>query len=185
MHNKLYDMSLEELWQLFPIELAEHNPAWFTWYEEEKSNLFSALGSTIKQIDHIGSTSIPNLLAKPIVDILLQVSPQVDVARLKVILADNGWLLMAENVDIGSLDFNKGYTLEGFAERVFHLHIKHVGKHDELLFRDYIAAHPDDAAEYAALKRRLLAAYKYNRDAYTQAKTDFIRAVVAKAQTSK
>ena len=89
---------------------------------------------------------------------------------------------MAEDADSGSLDFNKGYTPDGFAERVFHLHVRHVGDHIEIRFRDYIAAHPDEAAEYAALKRRLLVEYKYKRDAYTEAKTDFIHAMVAKAR---
>ena len=185
MQNKLYEMSLEELWQLFPIELAEHNPEWFIWYDEEKNNLLSVLGNTIKRIDHIGSTSIPGLLAKPIVDILLQISPLADTDGLKATLADNGWLLMAENTRTCSFDFNKGYTPDGFAERVFHLHVKRIGDHDEIHFRDYIAAHPEDATEYAALKRQLLALYKYNRDAYTEAKTEFIRKIIIKGKTVK
>ena len=182
MRKELRKMSLEELWRLFPIVLSEHKPEWFVWYDEEKANLLSLLGSTIERIDHIGSTSVPGLLAKPTVDILLQVSPAVDVERLKSALTGGGWLLMALSVNSSSLVFNKGYTPDGFAERVFHLHVRPIGDHDEIRFRDYIAAHPDEAAEYAALKRRLLAEYKYNRDAYTEAKTEFIRAVTAKAR---
>jgi len=175
-------MSQEELWRLFPIVLADHDPAWFVWYDEEKANLLSLLGNDIERINHIGSTSVSGLLAKPTVDILLQVTSTADAERLKRALTGNGWLLMAENTDSGSLDFNKGYTPDGFAERVFHLHVRHIGDHDEIHFRDYIAKHPAEAAEYAALKCRLLSEYKYNRDAYTEAKTEFIRAVIAKAK---
>jgi hypothetical protein len=78
---------------------------------------------------------------------------------------------------------NKGYTSEGFAEKVYHLHIRRKGDWEELRFRDYILAHPDKAAEYANLKQRLLAKYKYNRDAYTEAKTGFIEAYVVKSYT--
>ena len=182
MTKRFSKMSLEELWRLFPVNLEEHNPQWLSWYEEERSNLLSLLGDVIEQIDHIGSTYIPGLIAKPVVDILLQVSPTVDIERLKSKLLDSGWLLMAENSAFGLLDLNKGYTPDGFAERVFHLHIRYLGDHDELQFRNYIASHPDDAAEYAALKRRLLAEYKYDRDAYTEAKTEFVRAIIEKSK---
>jgi len=180
----LAEMTLEELWQLFPIELAEHNPAWFAWYREEKAALLAILGDAVRRIDHIGSTSVSGLLAKPIVDILLQIEAECDPARLKARLLDNGWLLMAEQAapDL-RLDWNKGYTPLGFAARVFHLHVRHVGDWDEPYFRAYIAAHPEAALEYAALKRKLLAEYKYNRDAYTDAKSEFIRTCTAKART--
>jgi GrpB-like predicted nucleotidyltransferase (UPF0157 family) len=79
------------------------------------------------------------------------------------------------------LDFNKGYTPDGFAERVYHLHIRYTGDWDELHFRDYLIAHPEAATEYAALKRRLFADYEFDRDTYTEAKGDFIRDCVAKA----
>jgi GrpB-like predicted nucleotidyltransferase (UPF0157 family) len=120
------------------------------------------------------------------VDILLQVAPDCDVDWLKTSLADSGWLLMAEQTspDIRS-DWNKGYTPEGFAERVFHLHVRQIGDWDEPRFRYYIASHPEAAAEYEALKRRLLPEYKYNRDAYTDAKGEFIRVCVAKARDER
>ena len=179
-------MTREELWQLFPIELEDHNPAWRDWYKEEKSSLLGALGSAVRQIDHIGSTSIEGLLAKPIVDILLQIDPECDIHWLKTTLIENGWLLMAEQLSPDlRLDFNKGYTPTGFAERVFHLHVRHIGDWDEVYFRDYIASHPEAALEYATLKHRLLTIYKYNRDAYTNAKGDFICACVEKARNQQ
>jgi GrpB-like predicted nucleotidyltransferase (UPF0157 family) len=177
---------LEELWQRCPVELAEHDPAWRDWYKAEESSLLALLGGAVWKIEHIGSTAIDGLLAKPIVDILLQVAPNYAMAWLKTTLAGNGWLLMAEQTspDVRS-DWNKGYTPEEFSEKVFHLHVRQAGDWDEPRFRDYIAAHPEAAAEYEALKRRLLTEYKHNRDAYTDAKSEFIRACTAKARNEQ
>lgn len=182
----LSELTLEELWRLFPIELAEHNPAWRDWYEEEKRALLAVLGNAAARLDHIGSTAVDGLLAKPIVDILLQIAPGCDAEWLKSALLENGWSLMAESpAPEARSDWNKGYTPEGFAKKVFHLHIRPAGDWDEPHFRDYIAAHPEAAAEYEALKRKLLAEYKHNRDAYTQAKGEFIRACTEAAREEK
>jgi GrpB-like predicted nucleotidyltransferase (UPF0157 family) len=178
-----FGLTLEELWRLFPIELAEHNLAWRDWYKAEEASLLALLGGAVKKIEHIGSTAVDGLIAKPIVDILLQIVPGCDVAWLKKALTEGGWLLMAEQWSPEPrLDWNKGYTAAGFAERVYHLHVRQAGDWDEPYFRDYIAACPEAAAEYEALKWRLLAKHKYNRDAYTDAKGDFVRACVAKAR---
>ena len=64
---------------------------------------------------------------------------------------------------------------QGFAERVFHLHLRLLGDNDELYFRDYLLAHPDIAQAYERLKLSLWKQYEYDRDSYTEAKTDFIR----------
>lgn len=182
MKKPLLEMTLEELWQLFPVELVAHNTEWSKWYAEEKAALAVLLGNAIHRIDHIGSTAIEGLLAKPIVDILLQVSDDSDPAQLKDALSGAGWLLMAEGSNYGDIDLNKGYTPDGFAEKVFHLHIRHRGDWDELRFRDYLVAHPEAASEYANLKRQLSVKYKYDRDAYTEAKTDFINKCVMEAK---
>jgi len=178
-------MSLAELWRLFPISLEEHNPLWAGWYAEEETNLRALPECADARIDHIGSTYIKGLPAKPIVDILLQNPPATDAEHLKSALIGNGWQLMSENPAEQSLDFNKGYTPEGFAERVFHLHVRPEGRKDEILFRDYIAAHPSEAAAYAALKRRLLKQYAYDRDAYTEAKSEFILGALTKARKNE
>lgn len=185
MNRSLLEMTLEELWQLFPIQLSEHDPQWHAWYEGESSSLVRVLGGDVARIDHIGSTYASGLVAKPIVDILLQVKPTADIAAVRGILEGNGWLLMAEHPERGDLDLNKGYTSEGFAARVFHLHVRREGDWDELRFRDYLVEHPDVAAQYGELKRRLLVKYEHDRDAYTQSKTGFIRSCVAKARTPR
>ncbi len=87
---------------------------------------------------------------------------------------------MSETSD--SIPFNKGYTEKGFAEKVFHLHLKYIGDNDELYFRDYLMEHTDVAKEYERMKLRLWKEYEFNRDGYTNAKTNFIRKYTEKAK---
>lgn len=72
------------------------------------------------------------------------------------------------------MSFNKGYTPKGFADKVFHIHVRLKGDTDETLFRDYLISHPEAAKEYEKLKLSLLKSFEHNRDGYTQAKTDFV-----------
>ena len=73
------------------------------------------------------------------------------------------------------VSLNRGYTDTGFAERVFHVHVRFEGDNDELYFRDFLRSHPSVAKEYEALKISLWKKYEHNRDAYTNAKSEFIR----------
>ena len=174
MSPSLEEMSLEELWQLFPIFLREHQAVWKDWYAAERLRLLSFLpANQLVWISHIGSTSLETIWAKPIVDILLEIPKETDMAVIRDLLLQNGFLLMSESQ--GRMSFNKGYTPSGFAERVFHLHLRYEGDHDELYFRDYLQEHPAVAKDYEKLKLSLWKQYEYNRDAYTEAKTDFIK----------
>lgn len=80
------------------------------------------------------------------------------------------------------LSFNKGYTENGFAERVFHLHLRYSGDNDELYFRDYLIEYPKVAKEYEELKLMLWKEYEHNRDGYTNAKTTFVKKYTAQAK---
>ncbi|PUU94885.1 MAG: hypothetical protein CI947_425 [Halanaerobium sp.] len=185
MAKSLSEMSLEELWQLFPIILKEHNPEYKNWYREEKAGLTEALPAPyIKRINHIGSTAVPGLLAKPTVDILLEISRKAELAKVEAELKDAGWTLMHRNEEDQGLNlvFNKGYTPQGFADRVFHLHLRYPGDWEELYFRDYLIAHPEIAEKYGELKQKLEKEYKHNRDGYTEAKTEFIKKHTAEAK---
>ena len=179
--KSLTDMSLEELWQLFPIELVEHRDCWADWYHEEASVIDDILSPGLPHaIHHIGSTAIDSIWAKPIVDILVELPDDPAVESAKARLAAHGYLVMADR------DLNKGYTPEGFAERVFHVHLRIAGDNDELYFRDYLNAHPDVAQEYERLKLSLWKEFEHDRDGYTQAKAAFVRKYtdIAKAEHS-
>ncbi|HOP74423.1 MAG TPA: GrpB family protein [Bacillota bacterium] len=184
MGKKLSEMSLEELWQLFPIILKDYNPAYPQWYLEEKEAIMKAVGpDTVCRINHIGSTAVPGLVSKPTIDILVEVDRHCDLKTLQDQLLRAGWTLMAyQDPPDFKMSFNKGYTPDGFTERVFHLHLRFQGDWDELYFRDYLLAHPDIAKAYGELKLQLQPHYKHNRDGYTQAKTEFISQWTKKAR---
>ncbi len=91
-----------------------------------------------------------------------------------------GYICMA--ADKRRMSFNKGYTPEGYAEKVFHIHVHETGDNDELLFRDYLRANPKAAKEYEELKLNLVPRFHHNRAGYTEAKTDFVKRIVAEAR---
>ncbi|MBR5266614.1 MAG: GrpB family protein, partial [Lachnospiraceae bacterium] len=80
------------------------------------------------------------------------------------------------------LSFNKGYTENGFAERVFHLHLRYAGDNNELYFRDYLIEYPEAAKEYEELKLRLWKEYEHDRDGYTNAKAELVKLYTDKAK---
>lgn len=172
MSKELCEMTLEELWQLFPIVLTEHDPCWADRYSEEVTHLKSILPpDTVYH--HVGSTAIKGIMAKPIIDILIVVNAHEKLKQTAEILENNGYIIMSTGADRISL--NKGYTKNGFAEKVFHLHLRLNGDTDEILFRDFLNANPTIAKEYERLKLRLCKQFEHDRDAYTEAKTNFVK----------
>jgi len=126
------------------------------------------------------------LIAKPTVDILLEVDEKSDVDMIRQLAIECGYTVMEETtVPEYRLDLCKGYTPLGFVEKVFHLHIRHSGDWDEPVFCGYLKQHPDKAKEYAALKTKLQKQFKHDRDAYTEAKGEFIRTCVKAARNIK
>ena len=181
MGKKLSEMTLEELWQLFPIILTEHRPVWREWYAEEAEILAKILPPDVR-ISHIGSTAVDTIWAKPIVDILVEVPRDCPLELLCQNLVRCGYICMSRTDTRISL--NKGYTESGFAERVFHLHLRYAGDNDELYFRDYLLAHPGIAREYNDLKLGIWKEFEHNRDGYTNAKSDFVVKYTALAKSA-
>lgn len=176
MDKELSEMTMEELWALFPIILKDFNEEYPKWYELEKKKLLEQFNDgTIVRINHIGSTAVPGLLSKPIIDILMEVSTQSDVKHITDKLKSMGWIMM-NAVDTPNFrqSYNKGYTKYGFDEKVYHLHVRYSDNWNELYFRDYLIEHSEAAKEYAALKKILKEKYEHNRDAYTDAKEELV-----------
>lgn len=179
--KELASLSLEELWQLFPIVLTPHQSTWVNWYKKEEELLQKEL-SYINRISHIGSTAIKDIWAKPTIDILVEIHKEKKLADLKNAIERCDYICMAESCN--RIDFNKGYTLQGFAERIFHLHLRHIGDNDELYFRDYLLENASVAKEYEQLKLNLWKQYEHDRDAYTSHKSDFIKYYTEKGKSS-
>ncbi|HRX91256.1 MAG TPA: GNAT family N-acetyltransferase [Candidatus Izemoplasmatales bacterium] len=172
--RKLSEMTKKELWCVFPIFLESHKTYWKSWFIEEKAILENILPrDAVVRISHIGSTSIDGIHAKPIVDILVEIRLGKPMSQIKDLLVKNGYRFMSD--EDNRLSLNKGYTEQGFADRVFHIHVSYQGDNDEIYFRNYLTSHPDIAKEYEELKLKLWKQYEFNRNEYTEAKTDFVR----------
>lgn len=176
------EMSLKELWELFPIIFVDYDKSFERQYFEEEKILKSLLQENVKRISHIGSTAIKNIKTKPIVDILIEIENKKSIDKIKDILFKNGYFLMNEDLNDFKISFNKGYTINGYDDNVFHIHIKKYGDCDELYFRDYLNDNSEKAKEYENLKLYLYEKYKPDRDLYTEHKKDFVERIVELAK---
>ncbi|MBM7784402.1 GrpB family protein [Tenggerimyces flavus] len=167
------------------IEIAPYSPAWAVRFAELGLAFRGALGGVALRIDHIGSTSVPGLAAKPIVDIQISVAALEPVDPFRVPLEGLGYVYRADNGER-----TKRYFREPPGTPRTHVHVRRAGSFSEqfaLLFRDYLRAHQHEADAYAELKRRLAIEHAEDRAAYTDAKNpfswDLIRRADAWAQT--
>jgi GrpB-like predicted nucleotidyltransferase (UPF0157 family) len=184
MPDQLDRMNSAELGLLFPIILSDPDPEWPNLYESEKIRLIDRLGATsIFRIEHIGSTAVPNLKAKPTIDILLEVPEGIDANMIIGILQDlNYHYIPKPENPAPHMMFVRGYTKQGFEGQAYHIHVRYPGDWDELYFRDYLRTHPDIAREYGELKERLANEYRNDREAYTELKSSFIKSITEKAK---
>ena len=176
----LSEMTLKELWELFPIVLRPYQSQWKEWAAEEILSLSTLLADYSPVINNIGSTAVPGIMAKPIVDILVEVPSETELSQVRTLLERKGYICMSAS-DC-RMSFNKGYTPDGYAERVFHIHLRNSGDNDEIRFRDYLRSHAVTAREYEKLKCSLLPEYRNDRDGYTAAKAEFVRRITALAK---
>ena len=174
MGKELSEMTLEELWNLFPIFLVPHNDKWDDDYKEMEVKLHQILTSChVDRISHIGSTAINGIWAKNIVDVMVEIPRSTDMERVSCLLQQNVFIRMY--TEANRILLNKGYNKDGFADKVYHIHLRYTGDNDELFFRDFLNEHAEVAKEYELLKLDLCKKNEHNRDAYTNAKSDFIR----------
>lgn len=161
--------------------LVEPDPAWPAAFERTAAELHAILGGVAERIEHVGSTSVPGLAAKPVIDV--QVSVRSMVPRTAyvdpLVAAGFRWA-----VDPWT-DTHEFFSRDTDGERSVHVHVCATGSEWErrhIGFRDWLRAHPEDAAAYAALKRELVAAHPRDIYSYTYGKGEFIRAVEARAE---
>jgi GrpB-like predicted nucleotidyltransferase (UPF0157 family) len=165
-----------------PIEIVPHDPAWPRRFESEKSILLDIFRPVSVQVEHVGSTAVPGLGAKPVIDILLGVDQLADVeARIPDLAAARyEYVQRYENEFPERRLFAKPHQ----RPRAYHLHAVERSTafwRRQLLFRDFLRRRPDVALDYCELKRRLAAAYGNDRDGYARAKTAFIEAALERA----
>jgi GrpB-like predicted nucleotidyltransferase (UPF0157 family) len=187
MPKNLDTLNREELGRLFPIIISEHKDEWKDLFIQEKKLLLRLFTKErVIRVEHIGSTSVPGLSAKPTIDILVEISDYKNRQdEIKEIMVSAGYIHMKEQVK--HMMFVKGYTPDGFKGQCYHIHMEPEGEasiRERIYFRDYLISNPKVAEEYAALKKVLAKKYEFDRDAYTDAKTDFIKRVTSDAKVA-
>lgn len=170
------------------VAVVPYDPRWPKMFEQERLHLLSCLPiDLVKRIEHFGSTAVPALSAKPIVDILVEVT-SLDETKLRI-----APILEAQGYDYFWRPSWGNDTPPFYAwfikrdkngNRTHHIHMveSHFEHWDRLLFRDYLIDHPDVAQEYGNLKMRLSSTHENDRVSYTQAKSDFIRRITETAK---
>ena len=170
------------------VAIVPYNPAWPRMFEAEKRHLLATLPpELIKRIEHFGSTAIPNLAAKPIVDILVEVTSLEETKRrIAPVLESQGYdyFWRPTHGDDGPPFYAWFIKRDSAGIRTHHIHmVESDFEHwHRLLFRDYLIEHPEAAKEYEALKLDLARDYPNDRIAYTNGKTEFIVRVTLAAK---
>ncbi len=162
------------------VRIVEYDPAWPEIAAAEIGRIAAAVGEAAVRIDHVGSTAVPGLAAKPIVDLQLSVADVDARSRYVEPLVGLGYLFAP---DPASPDFHF-FALPAARPRTHHLHVCAAGSEDErrhLAVRDYLRAHPDEVDGYAELKRRLVARAPGDRLAYINGKNSYVAALKVRA----
>jgi GrpB-like predicted nucleotidyltransferase (UPF0157 family) len=167
-------------WQDEPVTLVPHDPAWAARFAAEAADIQRIIGPWITGgIHHVGSTAVPGLDAKPVIDIAVGVESLEASLPCIELLGRIGYVYAPYRADV-----MHWFCKPDPSRRTHHLHLIPTGSErleDEIAFRDYLRAHPGVAAEYGALKQRLASEHTDDREAYTQAKAGFIEAVTTQA----
>jgi len=179
----LYRIPADQVTTKDSIEIETYDPAWPVKAQEEISRLkqkIAALRSSwFVGIDHIGSTAIPGLSAKPILDLAIVVKDLNASKALVPVLIEEGYVFWEANPDKSKLFFAKDMPPIG-EKRTHHVHVMEITHHDSIvrpLFRDYLITHPEEKMAYQALKQKLAESFKEDRETYTQSKTAFIQGI--------
>ncbi len=176
-------MNIEELGRLYPISLIDYDEDWPPLFRREAKRLTSILGvEKLHRIEHIGSTAIPGIKAKPTIDILIELTVGASGNDIHKTMVANGYIRMTEQEN--HMMFVRGYGPTGLEKESFHIHMYPEGHPkiaDSLRFRDYLRGQPDAAREYVVLKEELAARFCNNREAYTEGKTPFVERMLAES----
>jgi len=164
------------------IEVVPHDPTWRDQFQQEAERIQQALGAIVTAVHHIGSTSIPNIYAKPIIDMLVEVTDITQVDQREAAMIALGYEAMGEMGLPGRRYFRKENN-QGI--RTHHAHTYQQGTSEikrHLAFRDYMIAHPEAAQAYSELKRELAKKLDiYDIEGYMDGKDVFVKEMEQRA----
>ena len=163
------------------IQVVAHDPAWGSEFEAEAKRIARALGNIVVHLHHIGSTAIPGIFAKPIIDFLMEVEDIVELDDRSSAMEELGYEAMGEFGIPGRRYFRTNNALGVRTHQVhaFEADSPYVERH--LAFRDYMIAHPVEAKTYGELKQRLAREYPDDIEAYMDGKDPYIKEHETKA----
>ena len=162
------------------VRLLPHDEHWHQLFDEEKARLQDVIGEFVLSIEHVGSTSVCGIAAKPILDMAVAIENQGNGEKCVAPLENIGYEYRGENGIAGRFYFNKG-----FPARTHHLHILPADSEDlknHLAFRDYLLQNPRAAQEYDRLKKDLAEKYPNDREAYLDGKAEFVQKILKAAR---
>lgn len=163
------------------VEVVPHDPHWRDAFEAEAKQFAAALGDNVVAVHHIGSTAIPNIYAKPVVDLLVEVRDITAVDERSTAMYSLGYEVMGEYGIRGRRYFRKD---DRAGTRTHQIHTFAAGSAQverHLAFRDYMIAHPEDARRYSELKRKLAEEHPQSMDDYMDGKDGFIKEIDRRA----
>jgi GrpB-like predicted nucleotidyltransferase (UPF0157 family) len=164
------------------VKLVAHSRLWKLNFDKEKTNLKKIIGEYIIDIQHVGSTAIKGIPAKPVIDIVILVNKINIMERIRIILQGNGYEYRGDGLNKGGHLFVKNSAPD---IRTHHIHIveqSDIQWHNYLLFRDKLNKDRKLALQYSKLKKKLEKKHHNNREKYTQEKNNFIKSVIADAE---
>ena len=165
------------------VIIVDYDPNWPQMYEQEKARIQDAIGEYLIDIQHVGSTSIPGLSAKPIIDIMPIIRDIALIPHCVQPLESLDYAYFGENGIPGRYYFRKPADIMS-QPHTYHLHVLEKG-HDQwammLLFREYMLLHPESAQQYDLLKRELATKFGFDRVGYTDAKESFVKSIIRAA----
>ncbi len=159
-----------------PIQIVPYDPAWPVTLQTLRSRLYDAVGHLAVAVEHVGSTAVSGLAAKPILDVDVVMRSASDLADAICRLGGIGYVHLGDQGVPGREAFAGP---QGSPQH--HLYLVVQGSEalrNHVQFRDYLRAHPDKAAEYSLLKRKLALRFRDDRDGYTEGKTEFVKGVL-------
>ena len=161
------------------VIIKPYNPKWAEMFEILRTKLIHHVGGQVIRVDHIGSTAVPELAAKPVIDVQISIIDFHSMEDLKTGMKLMGFVFREDNPDL-----TKRYFREAVGMERTHIHVREKGSWSEqfnLLFRDYLRTHEQDRNEYAAIKYQLAQEHRTDRERYVEGKTDIVWAIMKKA----
>jgi len=168
------------------IEVVSYDPAWVRMFEREANNLQAVFGASLRSAEHIGSTAVPGLSAKPTIDILTVVAVDTDIPTFDGRMEVAGFVCRGEGLDalIPGTPGRFYYVRMDGVRHLTHVHVCAEGHFEIpqlLVLRDYLRTHPDRAADYGRVKSNLSQRFRYDNIGYIRGKDAFVKQLIEEA----